>query len=106
MPRSTYNDKGEEVTEMVWEEDPDEPPPESAGSGQHSAALKERSGNSTTRSRHHLQLFRSHSGSYDPSRSCLRCMQLCGRIVMTGRTPASRDMLFGECCIMLICWLQ
>ncbi|KAK9853083.1 hypothetical protein WJX84_008703 [Apatococcus fuscideae] len=44
--RSTYNDKGEEVTEMVWEEDPDEPELGTAASGDtNSAALKELSGN-------------------------------------------------------------
>lgn len=45
MPRSSYNEKGEEVTEMVWEEDPDEPELGTAGStGTNSAALKELSG--------------------------------------------------------------
>lgn len=45
MPRSSYNEKGEEVTEMVWEEDPDEPELGTAGSADtSSAALKELSG--------------------------------------------------------------
>lgn len=49
MLRSTYNDKGEEVTEMVWEEDPDEPELGTAASGDtNSAALKELSGEQLT----------------------------------------------------------
>ncbi|KAK9832409.1 hypothetical protein WJX74_009032 [Apatococcus lobatus] len=46
VPRSSYNEKGEEVTEMVWEEDPDEAELGTACSTDtNSAALKELSGN-------------------------------------------------------------